>query len=231
LRPDGIIVFGTDHYEYIGKETQQMGIPCVFLGVPLPGTKLNFVASDEDAAGYKATQRLIDLGHREIAFVCGDGEAPATQQRIAGYKSALVDAGVKDFSASIFIEPNPEGAQIAVDRFIKRGRSFSAALLGNNHVSRVGLPALQKAGIVIPNDLSVIVFDETEFQKNFNPPISTITYPLIHQGIWAVRVLMNHIDEPLMKITQLFFDSILSERESCAPRGSERLIKNPKELP
>jgi DNA-binding LacI/PurR family transcriptional regulator len=228
LRPDGIIVFGTDHYEYIGKKTQQLGIPCLFLGVPLPDTKLNFVASDEEAAGYKATQRLLDLGHQEIAFVCGDGEVPATQQRITGYKSALTNAGAKDFSASIFIEPNPEGAQIAVDRFIRRSRSFSAVLFGNNHVSRVGLPAFQKAGIVIPNDLSVIVFDETEFQKNYNPPISTISYPLIRQGIWAVQVLMNHINEPLMKITQIYFDSILSERESIRTRASKAIISNPK---
>jgi LacI family transcriptional regulator len=220
LHPDGVIVFGSDHYEYIGEKTRQLGIPCVFLGVPLPNTRFNFVASDEEAAAYKATRHLLDLGHRQIAFIGGDAEVPATIQRVAGYRRALRDATLDADKAPVFVEPHADGARAAVEHFVNQNQSITAILFGNNHASRVGLPVIRDASFNIPDDLSVIVFDDTDFQQNYAPPITTITYPLIRQGIWAVQVLMNLSQEPMMTVSQIYFDAVLTKRDSCAPAPS-----------
>lgn len=216
LRPDGVLVFGTEHSESIGSKTREMGIPCVFVGVPLPGTDLSFVGPDEDAAAYNATLYLLEMGHCDIAFVSGDALIPATTQRITGYQKALAEAGLPTDNR-LYIEPEPAGAELAFQRFISDRSTVTAVLLGNNHASRVGLPLLQQAGIDIPHDLSVIVFDDTDFQQTYDPPITTITYPLVREGYWAVRLLMDMIREPMLRGSQVFFDTVLSERQSCTP--------------
>lgn len=217
LHPDGVIVFGSDHYDYIGKKTRDLGIPCLFLGVPLPNTRLNFVAPDEEKAAYDATKYLIDMGHRQIAFVCGDADIPATEQRLAGYQSALREAGINVETAPVFIEPLPTGAPIAAERFLQSGLKATALLFGNNHASRTGLPLLEAAGIAIPDDLSVIVFDDTDFQKNYDPPLTTVTYPLTRQGFWSVKILFDLFEEPGLNGAQMYFEATLTERMSCRP--------------
>jgi DNA-binding LacI/PurR family transcriptional regulator len=217
LRPDGVIVFGTDHYEHIGHKTQELGIPCVFLGVPLPGTRMAYVAPDEEAAAYEATRYLVDMGHQDIAFICGDSLAPATNQRMQGYEQALNDAGLSPGRPAIYTDPGPDGATTAVARFVDESPAVTAALFGNNHASRVGLPVLREARVAIPDDLSVIVFDDTDFQRTYDPPITTITYPLIREGLWAVRVLIDMMQEPMLASSQILFGAALTVRKSCAP--------------
>lgn len=217
LHPDGVIVFGSDHYDYIGKKTRDLGIPCLFLGVPLPNTRLNFVAPDEVMAAYNATRYLINMGHRHIAFVSGDAKLPATEQRLAGYQRALRETGIDRESALVFVEPLPTGAPVAAKRFLQSERSATALLFGNNHASRTGLPILESAGIAIPDDLSIIVFDDTEFQQKFSPPLTTVTYPLMRQGFWSVKLLFDLFEEPKLNGAQIYFEATLVERLSCRP--------------
>ena len=219
LHPDGVIVFGSDHYETIGQKTRELGIPCVFLGVPLPGRRLNFVAPDEAMASYNATKYLLDIGHRQIAFVCGDADIPATIQRLDGYKTALRQAGIDADSAPFFVEPRPTGAYLAMERFISSKSPVTALLMGNNHASRTGLPLLKQSGFTIPDHLSVIVFDDTEFQQTYDPPLTTVTYPLMRQGFWAVKVLFDLLNEPDLNGNRVYFDAKVTERMSCRPLG------------
>ncbi len=218
LRPDGVIVFGADHFEYIGQKTRELGIPCVFVGVPLPGTRFSFIAPDEERAGYTATRHLLDLGHRNIAFVCGDRDLPATLLRVEGYRLALAEAGI-DHEA-IFLEPLPSGAEYAIDRFLRQKDAITAVLFGNNHASRIGLPALADADRAIPDDISVIVFDDTTFHQQYDPLITTMSYPLVSQGRWAVRALSDLLESPEINTVQTLFEATLIMRDSCVAPGS-----------
>jgi LacI family transcriptional regulator len=168
-------------------------VPTVLLGhsAPFCNQFVN-VASDDLLAGHAATQHLLKLGHKRIAFLAGPLAAPWTQERFEGYRRALREAGldVDDklvFQAGRTIE---EGAKAAFQMINEA--SDATAIQAVNDVVAVGCAeALISQGVRIPQDISIIGFGNILLGEHFRVPLTTMRQPKFRLGTTAMELMIQ----------------------------------------
>lgn len=147
--------------------------------------------------GYDATCHLIELGHRRIGFLTGTLDMRCARDRLGGYKAALADHGIA--ADPVLVQ---EG-----DFFQSKGYACAQALLGlaqpptaifaSNDVSAFGvMEAVRDAGRRIPDDMSIVGFDDIPQAAQVNPPLTTVRQPLEQMGRAAARMLLDKIEHP-----------------------------------
>jgi DNA-binding LacI/PurR family transcriptional regulator len=217
LRPDGLILFGARRQEPLIDEAQRLGIPCVVLGRDALAHPVSGIGRDEEQIAYEATRYLIELGHRWIAFVGGLPEYDFTYTRQAGYRRALSEAGLPVTPDMVTMGCGAEAAR----RLLLSVPNVTALLLLNDTCAAEGLPVLREMGWRIPQDVSVITFDNTDFAQSYDPPLTTVAYQRLEEGQWAVKMVMDQIRQPSLRRSYAIFDAQLIVRASCAaPRPS-----------
>jgi DNA-binding LacI/PurR family transcriptional regulator len=211
LRPDGILVIGARLNDPLVDEAQKIGLPVVLVGRSSPNPHLSAVGRDEKGITMEAMEYLLGLGHRAIGFVGGDPNYSYTLARIDGYRQALEEAGVSvperwivlgegDTAAATLLQTSPE---------------ITAILCVNDAHAAQALPVLQAAGRRIPEDLSVISYDDTDIAQTFEPPLTSISYPRFQEGFWALKMLVEQVRQPMLVSGQIVFRSTLIHRASC----------------
>lgn len=214
LHPSGIISMSSELLHRVQDRAQQLNIPCVEIGTPERKDETSFVSGNEIAAGQMATRHLLELGHRAIGMIGHHQDAPSLGLRVEGYRRELRAWGIEPQDEWLYLTPDREIKDMMAHR-LRQGRpNFTAALFINWFSSVQGLAAFQSAGYVIPNDLSVIVFDD--FEHAHAHQLTAIAYPLIQIGSEAVRVVIEHINEQRLEITQRQFRTELVKRASTA---------------
>ena len=212
-RTEGLLVinpYADKRYLYLPKD-----VPVVLMGAR-PRTKgLASVALDDKQGGYLATKHLLSLGHTQIALISGPLEEDCVQDRINGYKKALDEAGLTfdkelissgDWSAT--------SGQSCIENLIKQGTKFSAVFAQNDRMATGAIHFMQKIGWQIPQDVSVVGFDDMPLSSYFNPSITTIRQDIQILGINAVRLLINKKEDPCEEIQQLLYTPELVIRDS-----------------
>jgi DNA-binding LacI/PurR family transcriptional regulator len=171
------------------------------------------VGRNEEAIASEATNYLVDLGHRAIAFLGGECDYGYTRDRLEGYRRALQARGIACVDRWVALG----AGDAAIKRVLDTSPEVTAAIFVNDAYAMEGLPALRPAGHCIPHDLSVISFDDTEEARRFDPPLTSVSYPRYQEGFWSVKVLVERLREPLMQSCRLVFRASLIKRESCGP--------------
>jgi LacI family transcriptional regulator len=213
LRPDGVLVIGARQDIPLPKGIYDLQIPCVLVGRSQIDLEVSTVGRDEEYISYKATKYLMKLGHKAIAFVGGDPAYNYTKSRLSGYKKALESGSIYPKNNWIALGPGEEAAK----EILAFGSDISAAIFINDAHFLQSIPVLQEAGFIIPEDLSVISFDDTEVARNFSPPLTSVSYPRYQEGLWSLTLLVNKIKNPLIKYSNITFRATLIERDSCVP--------------
>jgi LacI family transcriptional regulator len=213
LYPDGVLVIGARLEEPLPEQIYDLGIPCVLVGRDSNDPNLSCVGRDEDTIAFEATDYLLRMGHRAIAFVGGDQAYSYTHSRLHGYQRALEECGVRALERWVALG---EGSR-AARQILASSPDITAAIFINDAHALQALPIFWAAGLKIPVDLSVISFDDTDEARNYDPPITSVAYPRYQEGLHSVKVLVEQIQNPLMKQCKVIFRATLIERESCAP--------------
>lgn len=213
LRPDGLLIMGARQNEPFAKEAVAQDIPYLLFSRHSPDPTTTAVGWDDKEAALKATNYLLNLGHKAIAFVGGHDVFTYTNDRLQGYRLALQTQG---------ITPQPQwvalgDGQTAAEKILETCPEITAAIFVNDKHAMAGVPVFQMAGRTVPADLSVISFDDTEEIRTFDPPLTSILFPRYQTGLWAVKTLVEKIRNPLIESMQVVFKSSLTERQSCAP--------------
>jgi len=213
LRPDGVLVFGAQKHEPLLEEIHRLGIPCVVLGREAKKYAISGLERNESHYAYEATRYLLGLGHRSVGFVGGLEEYDFVHTRLAGYRCALHDNG---------IEPQAEWVRLgngaeAVEVVLAAEPTPTALIFVNDTFAAQGLEIIKQRGLRIPDDLSVISFDDTRFAREYDPPLTSIGYHRYEEGQWAVKMLVDQITMPYIEKVQMVFQGQFIERESCAP--------------
>jgi LacI family transcriptional regulator len=158
----------------------------------LPNARVTSVGSTNFAGGLVATQHLLDLGHRQIAYLGGPAAAACNQARLQGYRGAMEAAGA----------PVPDGYARAGRFSYEHGIAGGAALLdlpapptavfaGSDETALGVIEAARVRGLRIPEDLSVVGFDDTPVARLAAPPLTTVRQPLREMGAVAVRTALR----------------------------------------
>ena len=142
-----------------------------------------------------ATQHLVDLGHRRIAFVGGPAGAAITQARMHGYRAAMESAGLPvDPDLVLDGDFGFESGLVLATRLLQ-GQDPPTAIFAVTDVTAMGvIQAASAAGLRVPADLSVVGFDDTYMAPWVNPPLTTVRTPLQDMGRVAVRTLLSLVD-------------------------------------
>jgi LacI family transcriptional regulator len=219
-RVDGLFISPVYRFEAearIYQEVLARKIPTVLLGAPAPFCKsFPSVEIEESIASYNATQFLIKLGHKRIAYFTGPPVAPWAHERFNGYRRALREAGldVDDklvFQAGGTIE---DGTKAAL-QMLNESCNATAIQAVSDLVAVGCAETLLAQGIKIPGDISIVGFGNVLTAEFFRVPLTTVRQPKFRLGIAAVEIMMSLIRGEKTQSTRLTAELI--ERESTAP--------------
>jgi DNA-binding LacI/PurR family transcriptional regulator len=194
-------------------------IHCVVIWEKLEETNISYVGFDNYAAASSATEYLISLGHRRIGLIIGPYEKLGrVKKRYEGYKNVLKSHGI-DFDAKlVFATAEPhllEGKQ-AMGHLLNIPNPPTAIFAASDRLAIGAMTAARQAGLTVPEDVSVVGFDDIEFAAYYDPPLTTIRVPAREIGHLAVKVLLENIDNDTNEVKQYLLDSDLIIRKSCS---------------
>jgi LacI family transcriptional regulator len=190
-RVDGLIVVGGlsagDVLVRIADE-----LPLIVVGRTIPELAGRCVAVDNFGAAYNVTQHLIEAGHQQIVHITGDLSHQDASERRAGYVQALQDAGIA-LNQDLIVEGNfrRQSGLIAVEMLFTRGHTFSAIFAANDQMAFGARLALYRRGIRVPDDISLIGFDDQSDSAYMIPPLTTVRQPAVDMGKAAARYILD----------------------------------------
>ncbi len=220
-RVDGVLVFNPyadNRYNYFLPLIKR-GIAVVYLGNTPQDEAVSWVKCDDREGGYQATDYLIKLGHSTIAMLAGPDNEECTVDRLNGYRQALTNAGV-EFSSALTATGDwsaTSGYQ-STQRLLAAGQPFSAIFAQNDRMAVGAVRALRDAGLRVPEDVSVIGFDDIPLASYFEPPLTTLRQPMKESGRQAARMLIETIQNPDRPREGILLHAHLVERASCGPQ-------------
>jgi LacI family transcriptional regulator len=180
--------------------------------------------ADNHGGAAAAARHLLSLGHREIAVITGPEWLLTSRERELGFREALAEAGVVPLMAGG--DFTPSGGSRAVEALLDQGRRFTAVLASNDGMAIGALQQLQRAGISVPHEVSVMGFDDIPGVDYLSPPLSTVRVPLQALAIAAVEralaILSGAADDlPRVRVHPV----LIVDRASTAPPPATAGVK------
>jgi LacI family transcriptional regulator len=218
---DGLIIVHPDINEDILKKTEHTGIPFIFLHfkpVFEKAESYNYVTTDHFKGGYIATDYLLKLGLKKIITIPIDtpiNHDVQFEERTGGYMKALMDNNIKDE----FIIPGKANFQFGSE-FVRKNIKLiknSDAIFAQADVIALGLiKALGESGIKVPEDISIIGYDDLEIGNYVNPGLSTVHQPIDEQVFYGCSRMIELMGKKnIENILQVVFEPKLIIRNSC----------------
>lgn len=187
------------------------------------------VLCDNIVGSYLATKHLVELGHRDIAIVTGPMELNITRDRLLGYKKALNEKNleVKDnwiWKAGFSFD---RGYNVTVEN-IKKG-NIPTAIFASSDIAAVGvIAALEQYGLKVPDDVSVVGFDDIFLSTLIKPTLTTIAQPTYQMGKKAAELLVGRGKNKRKKAKRIVLPTRLVVRNSSGPRSLYETTVSPK---
>jgi len=197
------------------REQMDNALPFVIMNRVVPGLEEKCISLDNERGGFDATKTLLDMGHRRIAYISGPLAWVDARARLDGHKRALASYG-QEFDDRLFVESNFKefGGSEAMSKLLRRGPSFSAVVCANDEMAAGAMDAIRARGLSIPDDVSIVGFDNAPLSRYLYPKLTTVNYPIAEMGRMAARwVLRNVYEDNDAKIRHVF-------RPTMVPRAS-----------
>ncbi|GAA0700783.1 MULTISPECIES: LacI family DNA-binding transcriptional regulator [Streptomyces] len=185
------ILYSTWYHREVKLPAALAGSDTVLVNCYSPQGEVPAVVPDEVNGGHDATRMLLSEGHRRVAFLNTRALSPAREGRLRGYRRALEDFGlVFDPAKVVDVQPDQEGGYAAVGEILALGAT--AVFCHNDRVAMGLYDGLRDRGLRVPDDLSVVGFDNQEvIAAHLQPPLSTVALPHDELGRHGVRVLLG----------------------------------------
>jgi DNA-binding LacI/PurR family transcriptional regulator len=230
-RFDGLIIVGLEPGD---DELQRLlAIKRPMVNVVGAGVEMTLIEIDDNDAARRATDHLISLGHRDIAFVGGAGElhwAQVDRRRLAGYRDSMNDARLDAYLRHIPSDVSMPGGYAAAVDLLGDARTRPTAVVATCDEVAIGtIIAARRLGIRVPTDLSVVGIDDHEYAEMFG--LTTLEQSPREQGAAAVDLLLRHIDNPERPPEAVRLHARLIMRTSTAPpagTGTATFLDSPK---
>ncbi|ELQ5982248.1 LacI family DNA-binding transcriptional regulator [Cronobacter sakazakii] len=211
LRCDAIILYprflGVDEIDEIISQTRQ---PVMVVNRKLRKHQSHCVCCDHKTASFNATLALLERGHRDIAFITGSPDSPTALERLAGYKEALRQHGITP-AASLIVEGKwtPASGAQAVKTLLESGTSFSGLIASNDDMAVGALKALTDAGIPVPQQVSLIGFDNSPTASFLSPALASVKDPVTDMVHETINRLIAMLDGGYLSRDNLFVSELI----------------------
>lgn len=189
-------------------QLSQRSVPIVLINRYIQAMEPRCIYLNNELGGYLATRHLVDLGHRNIAYISGPKNKHDAMERLVGHQRALAEGGLV-FDPALYIEGDykEEGGEAGMLALLQTGKQFTAVVCANDQMASGAIAVCLQRGLVIPRDLSVIGYDNVPFAKYISPKLTTVNNPIHEMGkmaaLWVLRhvyaddqTLVNNVFEP-----------------------------------
>ncbi|UVI29170.1 LacI family DNA-binding transcriptional regulator [Paenibacillus spongiae] len=214
---DGAILQGLKINDiYLKEVLTQSLFPCVLIDIPLAGDWVGHVTTDNINGAREAIRHLIRLGHRRIAMINGYNEADVSHQRLAGYMLALQEAGIP-YDALLVWDGrfSEEGGEAAMNEIIEKHPDVTAVFCSSDLMALGAMQAAERAGLSIPDSISLIGYDDISLAAYCSPKLTTIRQEKYELGYQAAQLLIDMLEGRQVR-HKVMLENVLVVRESTA---------------
>ncbi|GAB4448467.1 MAG: substrate-binding domain-containing protein [Anaerolineae bacterium] len=190
-RIDGLITLGGESSaEALLNISNQ--IPLIIIGRTVTSLPDRCLRINDFEGAYNATKFLIDYGHRRIVHITGLLSHQDASERLAGYRQALQDNSI-EFDENLVLEGDftEKSGLMVMQSLLLRGQTFSAVFAANDQMAYGARLALFRQGLRVPDDISLIGFDDQPGSAFMIPPLTTVRFPAVELGLTAARAVLD----------------------------------------
>ena len=185
----------------------------------LSGFEKRCVALDDRYGAWLATRHLIQQGHTRIGYICSNHAISDAEDRLQGYYDALKEHGLPCNDRLVtFAEPDESGGELAMTELLGRGKQFTAVACYNDSMAAGAMGVLNDNGIDVPQEISLMGFDDVLVSRYVRPRLTTIRYPIVTMATQAAELALALADNrPLPDITHLFSPTLVRRHSVISP--------------
>jgi len=210
------------------KELERSQKPYLFVHRLFSASIQNSVVPDDFAGAQLAMEHLLALGHRRIAFIAGPHAWHSSRQRQSGYQASLKAHGLP-VEEALMVESDWsfEGGAAALRTLFQRGPLPTAIFAANDSMAFGAIDALREVGLRVPDDVTLVGYDNLSFSQQFRPKLTTVSLPAYAMGQKAAALLHQKLQGQLGDCEEVRICGRLYIRESC---GADASMRTPEEL-
>jgi len=187
----------------------------------ISGLMADLVMTDNRQGGYQATSYLLGLGHRRIACIAGPSPLTPSADRVAGYGKALCEAGVPlDKGLVLTGDFQSRSGHAAMQTLLKLAERPTAVFTCNDMMAMGAICAIQQAGLRVPDDVSVVGFDDITLASFTCPPLTTVAQAKHEMGVLAFELLSQRMQDGELAPRRELLETELVIRGSCRRCGA-----------
>ncbi len=188
----------------------------------VPGYEQRCVALDDRYGAWLATRHLIQQGHTRIGYLCSNHQISDADDRLQGYYDALKEHGLACNDRLVtFAEPDESGGEQAMTELLGRGKNFTAVACYNDSMAAGAMGVLNDNGIDVPQEISLIGFDDILISRYVRPRLTTVRYPIVTMATQAAELALALAENrPLPEITHLFNPTLVRRHSVITPQES-----------
>ncbi|HEH9419719.1 HTH-type transcriptional regulator GalR [Aeromonas sobria] len=177
----------------------------------VPGFESRCVALDDRYGSWLATRHLIQEGHKKIGFLCSNHQISDSQDRLQGYLDALQEHNIPVDECLISRgSPDELGGEAAMTELLSRGQQMTAVVCYNDSMAAGALSVLSDNGIEVPQELSLVGFDDVLISRYLRPRLTTVRYPIIAMATQAAELAIALAKGgPLPQTTHMFSPTLV----------------------
>jgi len=213
-RVDGLLLVGIKRNDKGITQLSKNKFPYILTG-KIDYKEANYVDAENRRGAYQAVSHLINLGHKRIAYIGGSFEFVFNQERFEGYLSALRDHNL-EYGKELTMESiSTQESGYEAMRKILKSSSIPTAVFAANDLDAIGaMKAIKDKGLRIPEDISLIGFDDIQLASYTEPSLTTVRQPIYEMGITAISLLVRLIEEKEKRPSRVELPTQLIIRES-----------------
>lgn len=216
-RIDGLILVASGADAALAELLRTSSVPMVLVDREVAGVEADFIESNHEDGGYRATRYLIGLGHQQIGCVSGPEDLQPSRDRVAGYRRALREAGLR-FRPDYLVHSDftSEGGFNAFGQLLGLSTPPTAIFASNDLMAIGGICAAAEAKVRVPADLSVIGYDDIALASYSTPRLTTMAQPKYDMGQMITHLLLERIAGHHLPLRRELLQTTLVERQSTA---------------
>ncbi|WHY01523.1 LacI family DNA-binding transcriptional regulator [Neobacillus sp. DY30] len=227
-RVDGVILLYSNVDDQVISYLREQKFPFVLIGKPyIDMEEITHVDNDNVRAAKEATEYLIGYGHEKIGFIGGSPELMVTVDRVTGYQLALKNAG-QEIKKEYMIHEEflREGGQEAVRELMALEQPPTALVVADDFMALGVLNTLDELGINVPNDLSIVSFNNVLLAEMARPPLTSVDINIFELGYQASKNLIVMVENKNEPTKRLIISHQIIERLSCTKPNPDRIGKD-----
>lgn len=217
---DGIILPPIRQYGKVVEEVIDSGIPLICVDRKYKKKQVDTVVVNNEKGALSAVEHLLEKGHKRIAFITSLSKFSSFQERQVGYRKALETHNIQ-YDENLVKEADPRSSKDAREitlKLLQSEKPPTALFVANNLMCLGALDAIKKLDFKIPEDISLIMFDDMPWAKVITPSITTVKQPGYEIGRRAGELFFQRVEDPEREVVEVMMETELIIREStCRP--------------